>query len=129
MKPKLIFTAVFVCWLAAGFTQTTTKKPSSSKSKSKTAVKAAPTVIGKDITLTLKNLAEGSIQIFAGPKEELKNNQKRKTLGGLSKNILYLHVNEIVCIMNGDKTVSCATITGASTLLEINSSGTAVTAK
>lgn len=127
MKTKLIFSAIVICWLAMAFAQTTTKKPSSSKSK--TTTKTRPTVPGKDITITLKNLSEGSVQVFAGPKEELKNNLKKKTVGGLSKNTLYLHVNEIVCILNGGKTVSCATITGSATLLEINNSGNVITVK
>lgn len=127
MKTKLIFSAILICWLAMGFAQTTTKKPSASKSK--TTTKAKPTVPGKDVTVTLKNLSEASIQVFAGPKEELKNNLKKKTVGGLSKNTLYLHANEIVCILNGTKTVSCASITGNTTLLEINSSGNVITVK
>ena len=112
--------------------QTTAKKKPTTTSKTKTTAapkKAAPVAIGKEVTLTLKNLSEGSIAIFAGPKDELKNTLKKKTVGGLSKNTLYLHVNEVVCILNADKIVSCVAIQGTTTLLEINSSGNVITAK
>jgi hypothetical protein len=112
--------------------QTTAKKKSTATSKSKTTTapkKTAPVAIGKEVTVTLKNLSEGTIAIFAGPKDELKNTLKKKTVGGLSKNTLYLHVNEVVCILNSDKIVSCVAIQGTTTLLEINSSGNVITAK
>ena len=112
--------------------QTGLKKKPTATSKSKTTAapkKAAPVAIGKDVTVTLKNLSEGTIAIFAGPKDELKNTLKKKTVGGLSKNTLYLHVNEVVCILNADKIVSCVAIQGTTTFLEINSSGNIITAK
>ena len=114
------------------YAQTNTKKKTVSHTKSKTtavAKKASPVVPGKEVTVTLKNLSEGTIAIFAGPKDELKNLTMKKTVGGLSKNTLYVRVNEVVCILNGEKTVSCAAIHANTTLLEINSSGNGVVAK
>jgi len=105
---------------------TTTIKP---KSTTSTTKKASPTVPGKEVTVTLKNLSEGTIAIFAGPKEELKNTLNKKTVGGLSKNTLYVRVNEVVCILDGEKTVSCAVVKESTTLLAINSSGKGITAK
>ncbi len=128
----LLSIALFSFAFHTAHAQTTVKKKPTSTSKTKTTAapkKAAPVAIGKEVSLTLKNLSEGSIAIFAGPKDELKNTLKKKTVGGLSKNTLYLHVNEVVCILNADKIVSCVTIQGTSTFLEINSSGNLITAK
>ncbi len=113
------------------YAQTTVKKKTTTTTKPKatTVKKASPTVPGKEVTVILKNLSEGTIAVFAGPKEELKNTLKKKTVGGLSKNTLYVRVNEVVCILNGEKTVSCAVIKESTTLLEINSSGNGITAK
>lgn len=115
-----------------GYAQTGTRKKTTTTTKTKTTVvakKASPVVPGKEVTVTLKNLSEGTIAIFAGPKDELKNLTKKKTVGGLSKNTLYVRVNEVVCILNGEKTVSCASIQANTTALEINSSGNAIVAK
>ena len=126
-----------VTLLAFSFTncvaQTTNKKQTtkhSVKPKTTTTPKQSSlNAIGKEVTVTLKNLSEGTISIFAGPKEELKNIIKKRTVGGLSTNKLYLRVNEVVCILNGEKTVSCASIKANTTLLEINSSGNGITGK
>lgn len=112
--------------------QTTTKKTTSTtqKSTSKTAAKKpVATIYGKEVQVSLKNLSEGSIAIFAGPKEDLQNTMKRKSVGGLSTNTLHVRINEVVCIVNGAKTVSCASVKTGVTQLEINISGTAITAK
>ncbi len=128
---KTTLVLFFSVMLIRGFAQTTTKKSTSTSSKTKTTTtaKKPATVYGKEIQVTLKNLAEGTVPIFAGPKEDLKEVTKRKTVGGLSKNNLFLRVNEVVCIVKGEKTVSCAAVKATTTLLEINSSATEIIAK
>lgn len=132
-KALLIVVLVAVVALGAD-AQTTTKKTTTTtttqKSKAKTpAKKPVPTTYGKEVQVTLKNLSEGSIAIFAGPKEDLQNTMKRKAVGGLSTNTLHVRINEVVCIVNGAKTVSCASVKAENTKLEINISGTAITVK
>jgi hypothetical protein len=111
--------------------QTSTKKTTTTKTKSKTTTTkhAAPAAYGKVVQFTLKNLAEGTIPIFAGPKEDLQDIQKRKTVGGLSTNKMSLRANEVVCIVNGKKTVSCGIVKPTTTQMEINISGTAIEVK
>jgi hypothetical protein len=134
MKPfpkTILAIAVVLLALTAG-AQTNTKKSSSQKSKSKSSTgsthHAAP-VYGKEVQFTLKNLAEGTIPIFAGPKEDMKDILKRKTVGGLSTNKMFLRVNEVVCILKDGKTVSCGVVKPTTTTMEINISGTAITVK
>lgn len=69
--------------------------------------------------------------IFAGAKTELKNPKtNEKTLGGLSKNTLYVKTTNVVCIINSQgKPTSCADIKDGMTTAEINSAGTVITAK
>lgn len=129
---KAIFvTALTFIMLGNAVAQTTAKKTSTTqKSKSKTAAKKhAPVAYGKEIIVTLKNLAEGTVPIFAGPKEDMKDILKKKTVGGLGTNTLHLRVNEVVCIMKGDKTVSCAVAKANTTQMEINISATEIVAK
>ncbi|MBP6732885.1 MAG: hypothetical protein KA149_12540 [Chitinophagales bacterium] len=128
---KTTLALFFSVILVSGFAQTTTKKSTSTSSKSKTTTtaKKPATVYGKEVQVTLKNMAEGTVAIFAGPKEDLREVTKRKTVGGLSKNNLFLRVNEVVCIVKGEKTVSCASVKATTTLLEINSSATELIAK
>jgi translation initiation factor IF-2 len=129
MKTILILLLAVFIW-GTTTAQTTTKKKTTTTTKSKTtAKKTAPAAYGKEIQVTLKNMAEGSVAIFAGPKEDLRETTKRKTVGGLSKNTLYVRVNEVVCIVKGDKTVSCAAIKATTTQLEINSSANQITVK
>jgi len=134
MKPllKIVLSLVLLSFaFTNSYAQTTVKKKTTTTTKPKTtttAKKPSP-VVGKEVTVTLKNLSEGTIAIFAGPKDELKNLAKKRTVGGLSKNVLYVHVNEVVCILNGEKTVSCVSIQVNTNLLEINSSGNGITAK
>lgn len=127
---KTIAALLFSLMVTTAFSQTTTKKTTTTSHKTKTSTATKPaTTYGKEVQVTLRNLSEGTVPIFAGPKEELKEVTKRKTVGGLSKNTLYLRVNEVVCIVKGEKTVSCAAIKATTTLLEINSSATEIVAK
>ncbi len=102
------------------------KSKSSSKAPVKKAVVPAP---GKEVTVTVKNLAEKNIALFAGNREGLKD-PSIKELGGHSTNTLYLRVNDVACIMDDKKKPkSCAEIKATTTMLEVNSSGTVVLAK
>ncbi len=134
MKPllKIVLSIVLLSFaFTNSYAQTTVKKKTktTTKPKTTTTAKRPSPVVGKEVTVTLKNLSEGTIVIFAGPKDELKNLAKKRTAGGLSKNVLYVHVNEVVCILNGEKTVSCVSIQANTTQLEINSSGNGITIK
>ena len=90
---------------------------------------APATVAGKDVVITLKNSSERSIAIFAGPKENIRE-PKIFTYGGLSSNKLYLHENEVVCLMTVDKRPSsCTILKPGITSVEVNTSGNSVTGK
>lgn len=128
MKTILILLLAVFIW-GTTTAQTTTKRKTTTTTKSKTTAKKTAPAYGKEIQVTLKNMAEGSVAIFAGPKEDLHETTKRKTVGGLSKNTLYVRVNEVVCIVKGDKTVSCAAIKATTTQLEINSSANEIMVK
>jgi hypothetical protein len=119
-----IATALLLAAYAGLFAQGAPAKPA----KSSTAKKAPPTVEGKAITVTLKNLAEADISIFAGKREDLKTGQL-KNFGGLSKNTLYIKENDVVCIMKDKKPVSCADVKPGTTALEVNSSANVITRK
>lgn len=82
-----------------------------------------------EVTITLKNLAETNVAVFAGSKEGIRNPDLR-TLGGRSNNVVYLKTGDVVCIMTAEKkALSCADIKPATTIVEINASGTVITAR
>lgn len=84
---------------------------------------------GATITITLKNEAEKSVPVFAGPKEEIRD-PKIKVVGGLSKNTLYLKPNDAVCLMTDDKRpVACTIIKPGVTVVEINVSANGISSK
>ena len=88
-------------------------------------VKAAPAA-NTEMAITLKNTATTNIYVFAGPKEGIRD-PKVQTYGGLSKNTLYLQVNDVVCLMTEEvKPKACASIKDGTTMLEVNTSGTAI---
>ncbi|HWB64409.1 MAG TPA: hypothetical protein VG603_12915 [Chitinophagales bacterium] len=135
----LLFMAIaFMGICSTAMAQGTAKKSGSAKSNtSKTAQKAPtkkptpPPPPVKPITVSLKNLCEKAVPIFAGPKEGLKDpHSKIKILGGLSTNKLYIKTSDVVCILNAqDKPVSCTNVSENTTVVELNSSGTIITAK
>ncbi len=98
-----------------------------------TAMEEAPTAPAatgnKPVIITLRNAAEKSVAVYAGPKEGLKE-PKVNVVGGLSKNILYLNENDAVCLLTVDKRPSACTIIkpGISTV-EINLSANAISSK
>lgn len=90
---------------------------------------APATLVGKDVVITLKNSSERPIAIFAGPKENIRE-PKIFTYGGLSSNKLYLHENEVVCLMTVDKRpTSCTVLKPGITSVEVNTSGNSVAGK
>ena len=108
----------------------TTAKTTTTLAKKKKPVKKSPPAPSKPVTITLKNMSERSIPIYAGSKEGLKN-IKVKTIGGSSKNTLYLKTNDVVCILSSDgkKTVDCKDVILTTTVIEINSSGREISSK
>ena len=120
---------LLVCLLPAAI-NAQTHTGASTKQNTPAKKQAAP-VSNKQITITLKNLAEKSVVVFAGPKVEIKNPKPRlKTLGGLSKNTVYVKVSDVVCLMNvQDKPTACTDIKLTTTLVEINASANGITAK
>ena len=96
-----------------------------------TAVVDAPVAqsANKPLIITLKNSAEKSVAIFAGPKEEIKD-PRITVVGGSSKNTLYLKENDAVCLMTADKhPVACTIIKPGATMVEINVSANAISSK
>ncbi len=126
---KPVYFVLIALLVSQAVTAQSTTKKSSSTHKTSNTKKPAPTSYGKEIKVTLKNLAEGTVLVFAGPKENLNDPLKRKSVGGLGTNTLYLRVNEVACIVKGEKTVSCAIIKSTTSQLEINTSGNQITAK
>jgi len=89
----------------------------------------AVTSAQKPMPITLKNAAEKSVAIFAGPKEEIKE-PKITVVGGLSKNTLYLKENEAVCLMTPDKRpIACTIIKPGVTSVEVNVSANGISCK
>lgn len=77
----------------------------------------------------VKNTCEKSIAIFAGPKEGIRD-PKMNSYGGLSTNKVYVMPNDVVCLMNDEKKpVACTIVKPETSTVEVNSSGTSVTAK
>ncbi len=97
---------------------------------SKEAIKKGNTV-NNSVAIELKNTGEHNVTIFAGPKTELKNTKaKQKVYGGLSTNTVYVSINEVVCIIDAaGQATSCADAHQGVTKMEVNKSGTVITAK
>ena len=106
-----------------GTAKTTTTKKQTTTAKSKVPAKktGAPVVI-KEVTVILHNDSEGTVSVFAGHKEDLKE-PKLTIVGGKSDNRLYLKTNDVVCIISKGKTISCASIKANTTKLSISLSG------
>ena len=104
-------------------------KPIIPKATAITETPIAPPV-GKDVVITLKNGSEIPIAIFAGPREGIRE-PKITTYGGLSSNNkLYIHENDVVCLMTVDKRpLACASVKAGVTVVEVNSSANGISAK
>ena len=131
MKPTayIILTLALICTATiSSSAQTVTKKPTQKKtstSKPKTVAATVPEP-GKEVTITLTNEGRGAVPVFAGNRIDVRN-PKLQSVGGLSKNTLYLRVNDVVCIMTPEKKmVACAEIKPSTVKLSINSSATEI---
>lgn len=97
-----------------------------------TAITETPVTlpVGKEVIITLKNSSERPIAIFAGPKEGIRE-PKVFTYGGLSSNNkLYVHENEVVCLMTVDKRpIACTSIKPGITSVEVNSSANGISSR
>jgi hypothetical protein len=92
-------------------------------------VKPTASANTNEVVVTLKNTSELPVPVFAGPKEEIRN-PKIRAVGGLSKNTLYLEVNDVVCLMTREmKPVACTHISAGVSTVEINSSATTISSK
>ena len=126
MKPIIKIVVAVVLLIASQQLSAQSKSKSPAKATAKKAVVPAP---GKEITVSVKNLAEKNIALFAGNREGLKD-PAIKELGGHSTNTLYLRVNDVACIMDDKKKPkSCAEVKATTAVLEVNSSGTVILAK
>ncbi len=86
-------------------------------------------VVGKEVVITVKNAAEKPVVIFGGPKENIRE-PKVNVYGGLSYNKLYLHENEVVCLMTNDKKpMACTMIKPGVTSVEVNLSANGISSK
>ncbi len=89
----------------------------------------ATAVVGKEIVITVKNTAEKSVVIFGGPKENIRE-PKVNVFGGLSLNKLYLHENEVVCLMtNEKKPMACTMIKPGVSSVEVNASANGISGR
>lgn len=126
---KILFTLLVSVLLTENSFAQTTKAKTKSSSKKTTSTKAKIVVeTPRDITITLQNDHEGSVMVFAGHKEDLKN-PKPNAMGGLSKNKLYLKTNDVVCIVVNGKPTACAEVKPTTVTLKINSSATQISEK
>ena len=121
---QLMFTH-FVC--AQGTATTSAEVP-----KVEAGFATKPTVVfptGKAVTITIKNDSELPVNIFAGPREELKN-PRVQPIGGISTDKLYLKENEVICLLSTDrKPKACTVIKPGATSAEINSTGTNISSQ
>ncbi len=95
------------------------------------SVETKPTAfpIGKEVTITIKNSSELPVNIFAGPREGVRA-PSVKPIGGRSVNKLYLHENEVVCLLTKEaKPTSCAVIKPGVTTIVVDESATKVIGK
>lgn len=121
--------AILFCLLTySGYSQNETAAVTPAKATAIAEAPAAP-VANKPLIITLKNSAEKSVAIFAGPKEEIRD-PRITVVGGSSKNTLYLKENDAVCLMTADKhPVACTIIKPGATMVEINVSANAISSK
>ena len=84
---------------------------------------------GKEVTVNIKNTAGVPVYIYSGPKEGLRDLKVRE-LGGASLNKLYLHENEIVCLVSHEnKLGACTIIKPGVTNVEVNTTASNLTNK
>ena len=86
---------------------------------------------GTSVAMSLKNLSDNKVTIFAGPREELSNPKTRqKAFEGQSTNTVYASVSEVVCILGRDeKPISCVDVMPNAEELEIDNTGTTISVK
>ena len=86
---------------------------------------------GTSVGLSLKNLSDKKVTVFAGPRNELASPKTRERVyDGQSINTVYASVNEVVCILStDDKPISCIDVMPNAEELEIDNSGTNISVK
>jgi hypothetical protein len=94
-------------------------------------VSKSTTTPGTSVALSLKNMSDNKVTIFAGPRDELSNPKTRqKVYEGQSTNTVYASVNEVVCILGADgKPVSCIDVMPNAEELEVDNSGTKISSR
>jgi hypothetical protein len=128
---KSLMIALIVASIFSSSNAQTGSTSSSKKKTTTTAKKPAPAVSNKPVTITVQNKCTKDISLFAGPKADMNNPEpKMKTLGGLSKNTLYLKASDVVCILNAQKKpMACTNLKETTTIVEIDASGVVLNAK
>lgn len=127
MKNKQMITTLCCAFLSLG--AWAQNEQAYNKATALPATPDVPKVQGKEVTIVLKNTAEKSVAVFAGPKEEIRN-PKITPVGGLSSNKLYIRENDVVCIMTPENTPkACAIAKPGITSIDINSSATTLSGK
>ncbi len=90
---------------------------------------APSAVVGKEVIINIKNSAEKPVVVFAGSKESIRD-PKVSVFGGLSYNKLYLHENDVVCLMTNDKKpMACTMIKPGITSVEVNPSANGISGR
>ena len=125
---KLVTTLLLICFIFSNaYSQELASLTPTNPSEKE--VKPTVNVNTTDVVITLRNTSEKPVPVFAGPKEGIRN-PKIKAIGGLSKNTLYLEVNDVVCLMTNEmKAVACTNIKPGISSVEINTSATTISAK
>ena len=97
----------------------------------KRPVKMTSGSTGTTVAVGLKNLSPKQVIIYTGPKDELiKPEPRQKAYEGQSTNTIYVSINEVVCIMHeSGKPVACIDVMPGQAKMEIDESGTAISAK
>ncbi len=131
MKKILVaFFALFICLTSYINAQSTEGNNGSATLVAESEKPVVVTPAGKEVIITFKNMAEKSVAIFAGPKENIRE-PRIFTYGGLSKNNkLYMRENEVVCLMTADKRpVACTVVKPGVTVVEVNVSANGISSK
>lgn len=115
----VLMSAMMLCGIVSTKAQTTETLASNDGNKTEEIA-----VAKKESTILLRNSAERPIAVYWGSKKEVFSG-KSQSVGGLSKNTLYLFEGDIVCIMKEPKVIhACSVIKEGMDKVEINTAGT-----
>jgi hypothetical protein len=84
---------------------------------------------GEEVVIDVKNTSGKSVGIYAGPKEGIRDPHVQ-SFGGLSTNKVYVKLNDVICLMNPDKTPkACMIVKPGVTMAEVTEAANSIVAK